>query len=92
MFELALGMSRGGLCATKPGRSRKGTLKPWEQLRGCKLTVPETAFERLRQTAIKGKASMSVVAAELLDRNLPDFEIVQRHKPVRRLTRPAKAR
>ena len=91
-FELALGMSRGGLRATKPRRSRKGTLKPGEKPRGCKLTVPESVFERLRQTAIKCKASMSVVAAEVLDRNLPYFEIVQRDKPVSRLTRPAKAR
>jgi hypothetical protein len=75
------GEGRGGLRATRPTRSRKGKLKPGEKPRGCKLTIPESVFERLRQTAIKRKTSMSVVAAEVLDGKLPYFEIVQRDKP-----------
>ena len=75
------GESRGGLRSTRPLRSKKGKLKPGEKPRGCKLTIPESVFERLRQTAIKRKTSMSVVAAEVLDGKLPYFEIVQREKP-----------
>ena len=75
------GESRGGLRATRPSRSKKGKLKPGEKPRGCKLTIPESVFERLRQTAIKRKTSMSVVAAKVLDGKLPYFEIVQREKP-----------
>jgi hypothetical protein len=75
------GEGRGGLRATRPARPRKGKLKPGEKPRGCKFALPESVFERLRQTAIKRKTSMSVVVAEILDGKLPYFEIVQRDKP-----------
>jgi len=63
------------------GEGDEGRLKPGKKPRDCKLTIPESVFERLRQTAIKRKTSMSVVAAEVLDGKLPYFEIVQREKP-----------
>jgi hypothetical protein len=75
------GQSRGGLRPTRPTRSKKGRLKDGERLRGCKLSIPETVFERLRQTAIKRKTSMSLVAAGILDGKLPHFEVIESDRP-----------
>jgi len=69
------------LRATRPLRSKEGKLKPEDEPRGCKPTVPGSAFERLGQAAIERKTSMSVAAAEVLDGKLPCFEIVRREKP-----------
>jgi len=70
------GQSRGGIA-----RRRRRRLAAGEKPRGCKLTVPESVFERLRQTAIKRKTTMSIVAAEILHQRLPYFEVVQKDKP-----------
>ena len=75
------GQSRGGLRATKPPRARKGRPKDGEKLRGCKLSVPESVFERLRLTAVKRKTNMSVLAAEILDRNLPYAVVTLTDRP-----------
>ncbi|MFI5458985.1 MAG: hypothetical protein ACHRXM_26450 [Isosphaerales bacterium] len=75
------GKSRGPLRATKPTRAKKGRLKDGEKLRGCKLSIPESIFERLRQQAIKRKISMSVLAAEVLDSKLPYFTVTSSEKP-----------
>jgi hypothetical protein len=60
---------------------RRRRLPPGEKPRECKLTLPESVFERLRQTAIKRKTTMSIVGAELLNRGLPYFEVIQKDKP-----------
>ncbi len=73
------GQSRG-LRPTRP-RARKTRLKPGEKARGCKLLIPESVFERLRQTSIKRKTNMSILAGEILDRNLPYFEVIQKDRP-----------
>ena len=70
----------GGLRATRP-RARKGRLKAGEKVRGCKFSIPESVFERLYQTARKRKTNMSILAGEILDRNLPYFDVIQRDKP-----------
>jgi len=46
------------------------------------LKAPESVFERLYQTARKRKTNMSILAGEILDRNLPHFEIKQLDKPL----------
>jgi hypothetical protein len=74
------GQSRGPLRATRP-RAKKGRPKDGEKLRGCKLSVPESVFERLRLTAIKRKTNMSVLAAEILDRNLPHVVVTLTDRP-----------
>jgi hypothetical protein len=74
------GQSRGALRPTKP-RAKKGRPKDGEKLRGCKLSVPESVFERLRLTAIKRKTNMSVLAAEILDRNLPYAAVTLTDRP-----------
>jgi hypothetical protein len=45
--------------------------------RGHKLTLPDAVFERLELTAIKRKSTVSAIAAEILDRNLPRLRIEQ---------------
>jgi hypothetical protein len=41
-----------------------------------KLTLPDSAFDRLVLTAIKRGATASAIAAEILDRQLPRQRIV----------------
>jgi len=52
-----------------------------ERPRGCKLTIPESVAERLRQTAIKRRKTMSELAGEIVNRNLPYFDVIQRDAP-----------
>lgn len=74
------GQSRGGLRPTKPRvKRRRGTDDG--KRRGCKHSIRETVFERLRQTSIKRKKSMSDLVDDILDRNLPHFEIKQMDGP-----------
>lgn len=68
-----------GLRPTMPRKVRG--LKAGEKARGCKLTIRESVFERLRQTAIKRKKTMSELAGEILHRNLPYFDVIQRDAP-----------
>jgi hypothetical protein len=75
------GQERGGLRSTRPPRVKKGRPKDGEKLRGCKLSVPESVFERLRLTAVKRKTNMSVLAAEILDRNLPYAVVTLTDRP-----------
>jgi len=74
------GQSRGGLRATR-SRSKRPRFKPGEKPRGCKLTIPDTVFDRLRQTAIKRGKTMSVLAGEILNRELPYFEVKELDRP-----------
>ncbi len=74
------GQSRGGARTTRP-RSKRPRYKPGEKPRGCKLTIPDTVFERLRQTAIKRGKTMSVLAGEILNRELPYFEVKEIERP-----------
>jgi hypothetical protein len=68
------GESRGGLPARKP-RTRGRRVVPGEKVRGRKLQLPDSVFERLSLHAIKRKSNASAIAAELLDRHLPKHRI-----------------
>jgi hypothetical protein len=43
--------------------------------RGRKLVLPDAVFERLQLSAIRKRSTVSAVAAEILDRNLPRLRI-----------------
>jgi hypothetical protein len=62
--------------APKP-RARRRRIDPGEKTRGHKLSLPDAVFERLELTAIRRKSSVSAIAAEILDRNLPRLRIEQ---------------
>jgi len=70
----ANGESRGGLPARKPRARGRGRVAG-EKVRGRKLQLPDSVFERLSLHAIKRKSNASTIAAEILDRNLPKHRI-----------------
>lgn len=76
------GESRGPATASKP-RGRRGRTIPPVKGRGRKLTISDAVYERLQLAAMrkKPKATMSALANDLLDRNLPHFEVRQQDKP-----------
>ena len=43
--------------------------------KGRKLSLPDSVFDRLQLTAIQRRKTVSAVAAEILDRNLPKLRI-----------------
>jgi hypothetical protein len=63
------------LPARKP-RTRGRRIAAGEKVRGRKLQLPDSVFERLALHAIKRKSNPSAMAAEILDRNLPKHKIV----------------
>ena len=64
--------------ATSPRpRSRRRRVDPAEKTRGHKLTLPDAVFERLELTAIRRRSTVSAVAADILDKNLPRLRIEQ---------------
>jgi hypothetical protein len=73
--------------ATEQGSDTAGTVpKPRPRRRrvpaggagkGHKLTLPDAVFERLELTAIKRRSTVSAVAADILERNLPKLRIEQ---------------
>jgi hypothetical protein len=62
--------------APKP-RARRRRIDPGEKTRGHKLSLPDAVFERLELTAIRRRSTVSAIAAEILDRNLPRLRIEQ---------------
>jgi hypothetical protein len=64
------------LPAPRP-RSRRRKIDPGEKTRGHKLSLPDAVFERLELTAIRRRSTVSAIAAEILDRNLPRLRIEQ---------------
>jgi hypothetical protein len=73
--------------ATEQGGDTPGTVpKPRPRRRrvpvdtggkGHKLTLPDAVFERLELTAIKKRSTISAIAADILDKNLPRLRIEQ---------------
>jgi hypothetical protein len=57
---------------SKPNRTPK---KKPEAGRGRKLILPDSLFDRLQLYAIKKRKTVSAVAVEVLDRNLPKLRI-----------------
>jgi hypothetical protein len=68
------GEGRGGLPTRKP-KARGRRIATGEKVRGRKLQLPDSVFERLSLHAIKRKTNASAIAAEILDRNLPKHRI-----------------
>jgi hypothetical protein len=58
-------------------RSRRRRIDPGEKTRCHKLSLPDAVFERLELTAIKRRSTVSAIATEILDRNLPRLRIEQ---------------
>ena len=68
------GKGRGGLPARKL-KPRGRRVAVGEKVRGRKLQLPDSVFERLSLHAIERKTNASAIAAEILDRNLPKHRI-----------------
>jgi hypothetical protein len=62
------------LPARKP-KARGRRVAVGEKVRGRKLQLPDSVFERLSLHAIKRKTNAAAIAAEILDRNLPKHRI-----------------
>jgi hypothetical protein len=56
------------------GRARRSATLG-ESTKGRKLNLPDSVFDRLQLTAIQRRKTVSAVAAEILDRNLPKLRI-----------------
>jgi hypothetical protein len=65
--------SRGALAEPRKTRIRRAS--PGGETRGRKLSLPDSVFDRLQLAAIQRRKTMSAVAAEILDRNLPKLRI-----------------
>jgi hypothetical protein len=46
-----------------------------EATKGRKLSLPDSVFDRLQLTAIQRRKTVSAIATEILDRNLPKLRI-----------------
>jgi hypothetical protein len=66
--------SRGVAAEPKKPRVRKPSTASGE-VKGRKLSLPDSVFDRLQLAAFQRRKTMSVVAAEILDRNLPKLRI-----------------
>ncbi len=66
--------SRGGVAEPKKPRTRRATTIGGET-KGRKLSLPDSVFDRLQLAAIQRRKTMSAIAAEILDRNLPKLRI-----------------
>jgi hypothetical protein len=64
------------VASPKP-RQRRRRIDPGEKTRGHKLSMSDAVFERLELTAIRRRSTVSAIAAEILDRNLPRLRIEQ---------------
>jgi hypothetical protein len=72
----AEGQGRGATPVEAKPRTR--TRRPatlGESTKGRKLSLPDSVFDRLQLTAIQRRKTVSAVAAEILDRNLPKLRI-----------------
>ena len=59
----------------RAGKPRRKPTTTGEPSKGRKLSIPDSVFERLELTAIRRKTTISAVAADVLDRNLPRLRI-----------------
>jgi hypothetical protein len=65
---------RGVVVEPKKPRTRK-MLVAGGETKGRKLSLPDSVFDRLQLAAYQRRKTMSAVAAEILDRNLPKLRI-----------------
>jgi hypothetical protein len=66
---------RGAAPSEPKPRSRSRRSTTGGETRGRKLSLPDAVFDRLQLTAIQRRKTISAVAAEILDRNLPRLKI-----------------
>jgi hypothetical protein len=70
------GEGQGGSTGSKPSRSRRRSRPaPGGEVKGRKLSLPDDLYDRLQLQAIQKRTTISAVAADILDRNLPRFRI-----------------
>jgi hypothetical protein len=71
------GQGRGEpISPKKTARPRKTKPAAGEKAKGRKLTLPDSVFDRLVLHAIRRGSTVSAIAAEILDRQLPHHRIV----------------
>ena len=69
---------RGEAAAAAEARAPKARRKRTPtggETKGRKLNLPDGVYDRLQLTAIQRRSTVSAVAAEILDRNLPRLRI-----------------
>jgi hypothetical protein len=59
----------------KPKSRTRRTSSATGETRGRKLSLPDAVFDRLQLLAIQRRKTVSAVATEILDRNLPKLRI-----------------
>jgi hypothetical protein len=73
--EAEIEQGRGAVPSEPKPRSRTRRATTGGETRGRKLSIPDSVFDRLQLTAIQRRKTISAVAAEILDRNLPRLRI-----------------
>jgi hypothetical protein len=73
------GKGRGETLRARRPRVRRPI--PGGRTSGRKFQVPDSIFDRLQQQAIKKRSNPSAILTELLDRNLPYFDVIVRDRP-----------
>jgi hypothetical protein len=68
---------QGGAAEVKPARSRRKRPVVASKTTGRKLILPDDVHDRLWLLARQRRQSVSAVAAEILDRNLPRFQVTR---------------
>ena len=74
--DQAEGEQGGGSTQNEPKpRARSRRTAASEVAKGRKISLPDSVFDRLQLTAIQRRKTLSAVATEILDRNLPKLRI-----------------
>ena len=60
---------------SRPAKARRKRVPVGGETRGRKLSLPDAVYDRLQLLAIQRRATVSAIAAEILDRNLPRLRI-----------------
>jgi hypothetical protein len=69
-------MERAGGAPIEPKpKTRTRRVVTGGETRGRKLSLPDAVFDRLQLLAIQRRKTVSAVATEILDRNLPKLRI-----------------
>jgi hypothetical protein len=68
-------MEQGGEQPVPKPRPRRRRVPAGGATHGHKLSLPDGVFDRLQLTAIDRRSTVSAIAADILDRNLPRLRI-----------------
>src|SRR4051794_30048372 len=66
---------QGGGPGAKPARTRKKRTPAGGETRGRKLNLPDAIHDRLWLLARQRRVSVSSIAADILDKNLPRYRV-----------------